>query len=466
VDDMGILLPRTGGPAVTGIWQDSLRAIEGKIKPHNFDMWIKPIECVGLEGDRLRLRAPNRFIKEWFEDNYLPSILEVAEGLAGQSLTVLFDVREETPVEVALAAAHAEAARQKSAGAVPDVVLDPPSDKSEGRYTFDSFVVGPSNQLAYAASRAVSEVPAGKYNPLFIYGGVGLGKTHLLRAIGSELQRRNPSWKLQYLKAESYMNEYITAVRGSGIEAFRAKYRDHCDVLLMDDIQFIAGKDRTMEEFFHTFNSLYESHKQMVFTADRYPHEIPDLEERIRSRFQWGLIADIQPPELETRIAIIEKKAAADNIDLPKDVSLYLATNIKSNVRELEGLLIRVAAAAALLQTPISVEFAKDTLKSFVSQAQHSLTVEAIQKEVALYFNLKPADLKSARRQQLVARPRQIAMYLSRKLVKASYPELGQRFGGKDHTTVMSACRKIEDLVVSDPKTRHVVEQLERNLTQ
>jgi chromosomal replication initiator protein len=309
-------------------------------------------------------------------------------------------------------------------------------------------------------------VPAGKYNPLFVYGGVGLGKTHLLRAIGGELQARHPTWKLQYLKAESYMNEYITSVRSGGIEAFRAKYRESCDVLLMDDIQFIAGKDRTMEEFFHTFNSLYESHKQMVFTADRFPHQIPDLEERIRSRFQWGLIADIQPPELETRIAILEKKAMADHIDLPKDVALYLAANIKSNVRELEGLLIRVAAAASLQRIPITVDFAKETIKSFVSQAQQSLTVEAVQKEVAQYFDLKPADLKSARRQQLVARPRQIAMYIARKLVKASYPELGQRFGGKDHTTVMSACRKIEQLVASDPKTRNIVELLERNLTQ
>lgn len=445
-----------------GIWEASLRAIEGKIKPHNYDMWIKPIECTGLDGAALHLRAPNRFIKEWFEDNYLPSILEVAEMLAGQQLQVLFDVSEEPPADLSARAADPDA----EADAVPRPVTDGASGKHEGRYTFDTFVVGPSNQLAYAASRAVAEVPAGKYNPLFIYGGVGLGKTHLLRAIGSELQRRHPGWRLQYLKAESYMNEYITAVRGGGIEAFRAKYRETCEVLLMDDIQFIAGKDRTMEEFFHTFNSLYESHKQMVFTADRYPHEIPDLEERIRSRFQWGLIADIQPPELETRIAILEKKAAADHIDLPKDVSLYLATNIKSNVRELEGLLIRVAAAASLQQTPITVDFAKETLKSFVSQAQHSLTVEAVQKEVALYFNVKPADLKSARRQQLVARPRQIAMYLARKLVKASYPELGQRFGGKDHTTVMAACRKIEELVVSDPKTRHIVEQIERNLTQ
>ena len=234
----------------------------------------------------------------------------------------------------------------------------------------------------------------------------------------------------------------------------------------MDDIQFLAGKDRTQDEFFHTFNSLFESHRQIVLTADKYPHEIPDLEERLRSRFQSGLIADIQPPELETRIAILKKKADLDQINLPDDVAIYLATNIKSNVRELEGLLIRVAAFASLQEQPITIEFAKETLKNFLTQASHSLTVEAVQKEVANYFNVKLVDLKSPKRHQAIARPRQIAMYLSRKLCKASYPDLGQRFGGKDHTTVLSACRKIEGLVQTDAKTRHTVEELERHLSQ
>jgi chromosomal replication initiator protein len=255
-------------------------------------------------------------------------------------------------------------------------------------------------------------------------------------------------------------------VRSNRIDEFRKRYREHCDVLLMDDIQFLAGKDRTQEEFFHTFNSLFESHRQIVVTADKYPHEIPDLEDRIRSRFQWGLIADIQPPELETRIAILEKKAEVDKIELPKDVTIYLATHIKSNVRELEGLLIRIAAFASLQAQPITIEFAKETLKNFLVQSSNSLTVEAVQKEVANHYNVKLADLKSHHRHQAVARPRQIAMYLARKLVKASYPELGSKFGGKDHTTVLSACRKIEKLVQEDPKTRHAVEELERRLTQ
>ena len=464
---------------MTEIWEASLRMVETKIKPHNFEMWIKPIECVELDGSLLHLRAPNRFIKEWFEDNYLPTLVDVVTGLSGKPVRVQLDVREEAeapaappaaPATAGIAVGLTEIGAPATAASVDRTAVGEGSGATapgyEDKYTFDSFVVGPSNQLAWAASRAVAEVPAGKYNPLFIYGGVGLGKTHLLRSIGNELKRKQPGWKVLYLKAESYMNEYITSVRSGGIEAFRQKYRDSCDLLLMDDIQFIAGKDRTMEEFFHTFNSLHESHRQMVFTADRYPHEIPDLEERIRSRFQWGLIADIQAPELETRIAILEKKAALDQIDLPKDVAIFLATNIKSNVRELEGLLIRVAAVASLQGLPITVEFARETLKNFLSQAAHSVTIELVQKEVANYFNLKPADLKSAKRHQLVARPRMIAMYLSRKLVKASYPELGQRFGGKDHTTVMSACRKIDELIGSDPKTRHAVEQLERNLTQ
>ena len=248
------------------------------------------------------------------------------------------------------------------------------------------------------------------------------------------------------------MNEYINCIRNGKIDEFRRKYRERCDVLLMDDIQFLAGKDRTQDEFFHTFNSLFESHRQIVLTADKYPHEIPDLEERLRSRFQSGLIADIQPPELETRIAILKKKAEMDDINLPDDVAIYLATNIKSNVRELEGLLIRVAAFAGLQEQPITIEFAKETLKNFLTQAAHSLTVEAVQKEVANYFNVKLTDMKSPKRHQAIARPRQIAMYLARKLCKASYPELGQRFGGKDHTTVLSACRKIEALVRDRPQ--------------
>ena len=451
---------------MTGLWENALSTLEGRIKPHNFEMWLRPIQCKAVDGSRITLSAPSKWIKEWFQDNYQSIVLDALRAQTNQDYEILFEVRESealrdpTPVPVAARepsnSGPVDTKAGEKDGAAPDLLA---------KYTFDAYVVGPSNQLAHAASRAVAEIPANKYNPLFIYGGVGLGKTHLVHAIGHRIREKHPQWRILYLKTETFMNEYINCIRNGKIDEFRRKYRERCDVLLMDDIQFLAGKDRTQDEFFHTFNSLFESHRQIVLTADKYPHEIPDLEERLRSRFQSGLIADIQPPELETRIAILKKKAEMDEINLPDDVAIYLATNIKSNVRELEGLLIRVAAFAGLQEQPITIEFAKETLKNFLTQAAHSLTVEAVQKEVANYFNVKLADLKSPKRHQAIARPRQIAMYLARKLCKASYPELGQRFGGKDHTTVLSACRKIESLVTSDPKTRHTVEELERHLS-
>jgi len=448
-----------------GLWESALSTLEGRIKPHNFEMWLRPISCKSIDGQRITLSAPSRWIKDWFQDNYQEIVLDALRAQTNQQYEIQFEVRETelppspaTPATAAVeSAAPQPVAREKSDGT--------PSPDLLAKYTFDAFVVGPSNQLAHAASRAVAEVPAAKYNPLFIYGGVGLGKTHLVHAIGHRLREKHPNWRIVYIKTEAFINEFITCIRNGKIDEFRQKYRERCDALLMDDIQFLAGKDRTQEEFFHTFNQLFESHKQIVLTADKYPHEIPDLEDRLRSRFQNGLIADIQPPELETRIAILKKKAELDEIPLTDEVATYLATNIKSNVRELEGLLLRVAAFASLQEQAITTDFAKDTLKNFLTQAAHSLTVEAVQKEVATYFNVKLADLKSPKRHQAIARPRQIAMYLARKLCKSSYPELGQKFGGKDHTTVLSACRKIEQLVGSDPKTRHIVEELERHLS-
>lgn len=446
-----------------GLWESALGTLEGRIKPHNFEMWLRPIQCKGVEGSLIRLTAPSKWIKEWFQDNYQEIVLDALRAQNHQDFELHFEVCELPPP-----AAPKPIPTEKSEPVEfrPAEKASEPAPDLLARYTFEAYVVGPSNQLAHAASRAVADIPASKYNPLFIYGGVGLGKTHLVHAIGHRIRDNHPQWKILYLKTETFMNEYINCVRNGKIDEFRRKYRERCDVLLMDDIQFLAGKDRTQDEFFHTFNSLFESHRQIVLTADKYPHEIPDLEERLRSRFQSGLIADIQPPELETRIAILKKKAELDTIDLPDDVAIYLATNIKSNVRELEGLLIRVAAFASLQDQPITIEFAKETLKNFLTQAIHSLTVEAVQKEVANYFNVKLTDLKSPKRHQAIARPRQIAMYLARKLCKSSYPELGQRFGGKDHTTVLSACRKIEQLVQTDPKTRHTVEELERHLSQ
>lgn len=503
------------GGAAEEVWQGALRALAGKVSAQNFDLWFRPIRCVALTATQLHLSAPNRFIREWFETNYLAIVLSEIHKSTGEEFSVRWEVLDSplvlseprAPVAPSPAMSPAEAARrqrslQAAAGAAgprrdapaapaPSRPAPAPADEESrggpppqagtpaaayaaakdapdllAKYQFDAFVVGPSNQLAAAASRAVADNPASKYNPLFIYGGVGLGKTHLLHAIGQQIQAQHPSWRILYLKTETFMNEFIYQVRNSRIEEFRNKYRDHTDVLLMDDIQYLGGKERTQDEFFHTFNALFESHRQIVVTADKYPHEIPDLEERIRSRFQWGLIADIQPPELETRIAILAKKAEYDKIDLPDEVAHYLAAHIKSNVRELEGLLIRVAAFASLQQRLITIEFVQETLKNFLSQSAAHLTVEAVLKEVANYFNVKIADLKGSSRLASVTRPRQIAMYLSRKLCKASFPELGQKFGGKDHTTVMSACRRVEALLTEDPKTRSMVLEIERHLTE
>jgi chromosomal replication initiator protein len=408
--------------------------------------------CSSINGSHIRLRAPNRYIKEWFEDNYLSIVLQELRTHANREFQVTFEFEEASAPE---------------GPSVSEPVEAPPSTWEydiNARYQFDSFVAGPSNQLAHAAARAVAELPAAKYNPLFIYGGVGLGKTHLLSAIGHEIRRRRPALHVAYLSSERFLNEYINLLRSNRIEEFRSRYREQCDVLLIDDIQFIAGKDRTQDEFFHTFNSLYDSHRQIVVTADKYPKEIPELEERLRTRFQWGLIADIQQPELETRVAILKKKADAERIPLPDEVALYLASNIKSNVRELEGSLIRLAALASLQDNEISVEFARQTLKTFLSQTAANLTIESIQKDVAAYFGIKVADLKSAKRHKAVARPRQIAMFLSRKLTSSSFPEIGHRFGGKDHSTVICACRKIEGLVERDLSVRTAVEALERQL--
>lgn len=472
------------------LWDAAMDILSRKLSAQNFDLWFRPIRCQRIDGAHIHLIAPNQFIKEWFETHYQKVVLDVIGESSDRRFTIHWGIDD--------GAHESEQGRGDETAAQPTVPEKPAAKKpspsvdtarsaaarrsgtngkaasqSDGaepgpellaRYVFDSFVIGPSNQLAAAASRAVADHPGSKYNPLFIYGGVGLGKTHLLHAIGHKIQADHPGWRILYLKTETFMNEYINQVRSGRIEEFRAKYRDTTDVLLMDDIQYLGGKERTQDEFFHTFNALFESHRQIVVTADKYPHEIPDLEERIRSRFQWGLIADIQAPELETRVAILQKKAELDQIALSDEVALFLATHIKSNVRELEGLLIRVAAFASLQQRPITIEFAQDTLRNFLTQSAAHLNVEAVQREVASYFGVKIADLKGSSRLSSVTKPRQVAMYLARKLCKASFPELGLKFGGKDHTTVMSACRKVEALLDTDPQLRGMVQEIERHL--
>jgi chromosomal replication initiator protein len=333
------------------------------------------------------------------------------------------------------------------------------------RYRFDTFVVGPSNQLAHAGSMAAAAMTGKKYNPLFIYGGVGLGKTHLVHAIGQRVRLGNPELNIFYVSSEHFMNDFINSVRQSRQHDFQHKYRHECDVLLMDDIQFIAGKDRTQDEFFHTFNSLYDQQKQIVVTCDKYPQEIDNLEERLRSRFQWGLIADIQPPELETRVAIVKRKAELEGLQVPDDVAFFLAENIRSNVRELEGSLIRLAAKSSINKLPIDLAFAREVLGTVLNlTAAPQASVEDVQRAVCGYYNVRASDLKGKSRQQSVTLPRMVGMYLCRTGLGVSFPEIGERFGGRDHTTVMSACRKIERVIETDLAVRSAVDTLRRKL--
>jgi chromosomal replication initiator protein len=426
------------------LWTEAVRSIEPMVKPAHRDLWLRPIECVGIDDGRIRLRAPNRYHKEWFEDNFLPSILKDLEARAQRPFTVDFEVAEED----AVAAAHVPAAPSDrpaislgapvTAAAAPDLV---------SRYTFDKFVVGPTNQFAHAAARMVADAPASRWNPLFIYGGVGLGKTHLLQAIGHEIHRQHPDWVISFVTCEKFVTDFIGSIRrssGTSMEDFRARYRTAPDVLLMDDIQFLSNKDSSQDEFFHTYNALHYAHKQIVLTSDKLPAELPGVEDRLRSRFTWGLIAEVETPDLETRVAILKRKAEAEKVNLPDEVALYLAAHIKTNVRELEGALLRLAARASFHGQAISVELARDALAKLLANAPSGLTIEAIQREVAGYFDVKLHDMKGPKRHRAIAHPRMVAMYLARKLTNMSYPEIGGRFGGKDHSTVISVVGTLE----------------------
>ena len=345
-------------------------------------------------------------------------------------------------------------------------VNDEMSSTLNPKYTFDSFVIGNSNRFAHAASLAVAESPAKAYNPLFIYGGVGLGKTHLMHAIGHYILQNNPNAKVVYVSSEKFTNELINAIKDDKNEEFRTKYRS-VDVLLIDDIQFIAGKERTQEEFFHTFNTLHEANKQIILSSDRPPKEIPTLEDRLRSRFEWGLIADIQAPDFETRMAILKKKADVEKLNVPNEVMVYIATKIKSNIRELEGALIRIIAYSSLTNREVTVDLATEALKDIISNKQNkSITIDLIQDVVATYFNLRVEDLKSQRRTRNVAYPRQIAMYLSRKLTDMSLPKIGEEFGGRDHTTVIHAYEKISESLNKDESLEHTINDITKKLTQ
>lgn len=446
--------------SIENIWQKTLDKLEHTLNPQHFSTWIKPIGFRQNEDQIIELLVPNRFFLDWVRENYYDLIRDILSELDNSEFEIRLIVAEQSPQE------------KEEKKQVPDI-QEKKNNNQSGRnqlininpkYTFNEFVTGSSNQFAYAAAMAVANNPATTYNPLFIYGGVGLGKTHLINAIGNEIKRNDPHMAVCYYTSEKFMNELINSLRYNKMDEFRNKFRT-MDVLLIDDIQFIAGKERTQEEFFHTFNSLYESHKQIVVTSDKFPKEIPGLEERLRSRFEWGLIADIQSPDVETKQAILKMKAEQNGIDLPEEVALFLANSVSSNVRELEGYLIRIGAYASLTSTPISLEMAKDILKDILVEKNKKISTEQIQKVVATHFNVKTSDLKSAKRHKALVLARQIAMYLTRQLTSHSYPDIGEQFGGKDHSTIIHAIRKIEEKKENDMQLRATINNLKNSLT-
>jgi chromosomal replication initiator protein len=445
---------------MTDIWMDALAGLRPRLGAETYELWLRPMVMVAAAPGMLRLRAPSLFMKEWFENHYREAVLQEIFSRTQERFAIEVDVAEDgasavdVPVPVLEDVPVAPSTRRSSA----------PLGLSE-RYRFGTFIKGASNELAASAAHAVAEEPGKRFNPLFIYGGVGLGKTHLLHAVGHALHQHRPELRIVYLSAERFMNEFISAVRFNACDQFRKRYREDCDVLLVDDIQFIAGRDRTMDEFFHVFNALYESGKQIMVTADRTPSDMQGMEERITSRLNWGLVADIKPPDLETRVAILRQKAEDERINIPNDVAVYLATLVRSNVRELEGALVRVSTFAALKGVPITQEFVRDVLGDTAAPRQATqLTVEAIQKAVAGYFSVRITDLKGARRHKGIARPRMIAMFLSRELTGSSYPEIGLRFGGKDHSTVINACKRMIEIQITDPELRGIIETLRHQL--
>jgi chromosomal replication initiator protein len=433
------------------IWDQILTRIEKKVNQYSFYTWFKPTAFVADAGSSITVRVPDLMFTNWLTKHYSVVISEALTELRRPDTSVVFVVEGHDMPEAPLEAANE-----------PETVPEPSEPRSEEaspvgvtavglipRYTFDTFIVGPSNQFAHAACRAVAEAPSRSYNPLFIYGGVGLGKTHLMHAIGQYVLQHDRGLKLTYISSERFMNEMINALRYERILDFRERYRS-VDVLLVDDIQFVSGKEGTQTEFFHTFNALYDAQKQIVLSSDHPPHEIPNLEERLRSRFEWGLIADIQAPDVETRIAILKRKAEAEAVPLPDNVAMYIANRIKSNIRELEGSLIRLIAYASLTGREISLDLAQEVLRSVIDQDSRAITIESIQKFISEYYQLKVHELKSRNNSKSVAMPRQVAMYLCKNLTSASLPEIGRSFGGKHHSTVIHSIRKVDELRKKD----------------
>ncbi len=463
---------RTEHQARKASWKKVLEIIERKSNPQVFS-WFTPLKALVESEKSLALEASSEFDRDWINNNYMGFIKEAVEELYGDAVELKIvsplqqpQDREDQDTTLQNTFSHGKESAPKGG----HKKRDEGHPKLNPNYSFDRFIVGPSNQFPHAASVAVATNPGKAYNPLFIHGGVGLGKTHLLNAIGNYIKSSQPNARICCISAESFTNQMINSIKSNRMEEFRSRYRFGCDVLLIDDVQFIAGKESTQEEFFHTFNTLYESKKQIALTSDKSPKDMSYLEERLRSRFEWGLITDIQPPETETRTAIIKNKTDSERVAVSDEVALYLAKNTSSNVRELEGMLTNIIARARLLNTEISLELAKDVLKTIVKkQEKKPLTIEFIQGEVAKFYGLKISELKSERKQKNIIQPRQTAMYLARKCIGASYPEIGEKFGGKDHSTVIHAVKKIEKNLAEDhslAKTLDFFSQKFETLTQ
>ena len=451
---MGISLP-----AETTLWNRCIRDLQAELPEQQFNTWIRPLQAVEDEG-RLKLLAPNRFVVDWLQQHYVQRILEIIDGSGGNTeLVVEVGSRQPAVPPETPAAAHGLSWRS-SGEAAPAAI----ASRLNPAFTFQSFVEGKSNQLARAAAFQVGENPGTSYNPLFIYGGVGLGKTHLMHAVGAAMLARNPKARVAYVHSERFVGDMVRGLQHNKISEFKRSYRS-LDALLIDDIQFFAGKERSQEEFFHTFNALLEGQRQIVLTCDRYPKEVVGLEERLKSRFGWGLTVAIEPPELETSVAILMSKAEADGVDLPEQVAFFIAKRIRSNVRELEGALRRVIANSKFTGRPINLEFAKEALRDLLALQERLVSIENIQKTVADYFKIRIGDLLSKKRSRSIARPRQVAMALSKELTNHSLPEIGDAFGGRDHTTVLHACRRIASLRETEKRVDEDYLNLLRTLT-
>jgi len=444
----------------SAVWQEALAYIQGRVPKQVYDTWFTPVHLERIDDSSAQIAVPNKFFGDWLSQHYGPLLREaVSTARGGGDTAVSFVVFNRAPqrgaeqAEVGQAVKAAVASQKTKRG----IQLNP-------KYTFKNFVVGAGNQFAHAACMAVAEQPAKAYNPLFIYGGVGLGKTHLLNAIANHVAERT-DLRIAYLTTEQFTNEVINSIRYDKMMDLRKRYR-HIDMLMIDDIQFLAGKERTQEEFFHTFNALYEAHKQIVLSSDRFPKDMPEIEERLRSRFEWGLIADLQPPDVETRIAILRKKSEDEGVTLPEDVIQFLANTMKSNIRVLEGSLVRLSAYASLTGQAITLDMARKVLHDLIGDKKKIVAMEDIQETVSAWFHVKIADLKSRRRSKTLVHPRQIAMYLCRELTDASYPEIGRLFGGKDHTTIIHACRQITKAREQDGELHATLDRLKEKILQ